>query len=161
VSDAATGGWHAQPLALKLLLFGSLAAVAVGVVRCSMEATAPVSEDITVIGVSPVLVVGDETSLGAPPDTLARRIGRIFVGALAEATGVPVVADTSGDATVELRLRKWEGQLRLTGEVLDGETGRLVGAVRIEGPLGVLDGMSRAVANQAARALRLDRRDGE
>lgn len=149
-------------MVLKVLFFLSIAALATGLIRCSMEATAPVSEDVSVIGVAPVTVLGLEDALGAQADTLARRVTAVFADALAEVSGVPVEAangEWTGDARVELRLRPWEGQLRLTGEVLRGEGGRLAGVIRVEGPLEVLDGMTRAAAHQAARALRLEESD--
>lgn len=37
----ALGGWRGQPLALKILLIASLAAITIGVVRCSVRVTAP------------------------------------------------------------------------------------------------------------------------
>lgn len=37
----APGGWRGQPLALKILLIASLAAITIGVVRCSVRVTAP------------------------------------------------------------------------------------------------------------------------
>lgn len=159
MADGMTAGWRAQPVALKLLLFASVAALAVGVIRCSMESTAPVSADISVIGVSGVAVVGVEEALGAPPEALARDLREEFVRSLEKATGVAAVATddtTRRDVTVRLRLRPWEGQLRLTGEVVEGTSGRLMGVVRVEGPLEAVEGMARAAAYQTRRALRLD-----
>jgi hypothetical protein len=39
--DRFTGGWRGQSLVLKILLVASLAAMTIGIVRCSLRVTAP------------------------------------------------------------------------------------------------------------------------
>jgi len=156
VSD---GGFRSQPLPLKILLFASLAAVTVGVVRCSFEATTPVEGDLSVIGVAPVSTRLGVDVLGAPGDTVAARVARRFASGLASETGSEVVRvddeRAAADAIVFLRLRADGGDVVLEGEITERPSGRLLGAIGVRGDPALIDELAGLAVAQARSRIEL------
>jgi len=151
------GGFRSQPLPLKILLFASLAAVTIGVVRCSFEATTPLEADVLVVGVAPVTARIRPGLLDAPADTVAARIGRRFASHLARSSGLDVVRvddeRTAADAVVFLRLREHGGDLGLEGEITVRPGGRLLGGIGVRGDPALLDELVELAVAQARSRL--------
>jgi hypothetical protein len=166
-------GWRSQPLALKILLSASLALMAVGIVRCSFETTAPPPE-IARIGVAPVAAEIAEDVLEAPADSVASRVRRMFVRALEGASTAEVVAvpgattdaaaapreagdaDSGGavsgdvDALVSFGVRYVRGELAVDGDIRDAATGRVLHTIKVSGPPKMLSAMLDIAARKAS-----------
>jgi len=151
------GGFRSQPLPLKVLLFASLAAVTIGVVRCSFEATTPLEANVSVVGVAPVTARISPGLLDAPVDTVAARIGSRFASDLARSAGLDVVGvgdeRTAVDAVVFLRLREYGDDLGLEGEITERPGGRLLGAISVRGDPALLDELVELAVEQARSRL--------
>lgn len=86
----ARGGFAAQPIWLKLLLIVSVAAMATGIVRCSIESTAPVASSVTSVAVMPVRVDAPDGFFTQPGDTVAVMAAKWFTRSFARHSGVQV-----------------------------------------------------------------------
>ena len=154
--ESLRGAWRSQPRIMRILLVVSLAALVLGVVRCSMELTA-VPGPIESVGVLPVVVDAPEDLLPAPTDSLSRLAARQFGRILESESGVEamVVEDETADVDALARLRiKWSrGSIVLSGEIRHRETGTVVATIEAEGPVERLYSMLTLAAGRAGREL--------
>jgi len=86
----ARGGFTAQPVWLRLLLIVSVCAMVVGIVRCSIESTAPVAGAVSSVAVMPVRVDAPEGFFPQPGDTVAVMAAKWFTRSFARASGIQV-----------------------------------------------------------------------
>jgi hypothetical protein len=152
-------GFRSQPLALKILLLASLAAVVTGVVRCSLELTQP-PVPIRTIAIAPVTVQVPSDLFSAPSDSVARVAARQFARALASETGldvkvVPPGGEAAGDAVVHLTIGSVRGQAGVACEVTGGEPDRVLTRFALEGPHEMLYATLAIAARRAAGELGL------
>ncbi|MBD3366706.1 MAG: hypothetical protein GF405_00860 [Candidatus Eisenbacteria bacterium] len=147
-------GFRGQPLGLKLLLFASLIAIVVGVVRCSLELTTPLPP-VERVGVS----VASDSSL---PDTLRRSMAARFARELAAAGSLNVEltgADAAGyDALAVVRSEPRDGGLAVIAELSDVRARRYLGVAEAVGPEGMVGDVAALAAQRAAPILELGRR---
>ncbi len=83
-------GFAAQSLWLKLLLVVSVGAVVVGIVRCSVESTAPVAGSVSSVAVMPVRVEAPEGFFPQPSDSVAVVAAKWFTRSFARESGIAV-----------------------------------------------------------------------
>jgi len=86
----ATRGFTAQPLWLRLLLIVSVLAMVIGIVRCSIESTAPVATAVSSVAVMPVRVEAPEGFFTQPGDTVAVMAAKWFARSFSRASGIQV-----------------------------------------------------------------------
>ncbi len=157
-------GLRSQPPALRILLIASLAALAIGVVRCSIELTT-VSSPISSIGVERALVDLDESGAWAPADSVAARAARLFAGALREAGSVDVRIAPPGaagfDAIARLRVSGSDGRIRVAVGIVDASSGRALLQTGGEGVPDMLGGLLDAAAVHIASELGISKSDRE
>lgn len=155
-------GFRSQPLALRILLIGSLTVLAVGVFRCSIELTG-VSPPIESIGVARAIVDLGERAAWAPPDSIAVRAARSFAASLRSRTDADVWLATRGargfDAIARIRIEDVDGEIRVAVGIVDGSSGRSLFETRGEGEAAMLDGLLNGAAVGAADALGIARGD--
>jgi hypothetical protein len=157
------GGFRSQPLALKILLIASLAAIAVGVVRCSTELTA-VDASISSIGVERALVDLDERTTWAPADSIAARTARLFAEALRQAARVEVRLATPRsrgfDVIARLRVSDAETGIRVAVGIVHAGSGRALFEAEGDGKPEMLEGLLNGLALKAASGLGVARQKG-
>lgn len=154
-------GFRSQPLALKILLFASLAAVVTGVVRCSFELTQP-PVTIRTIAIAPVTVDAPGDLFSSPPDSVARVAARQFARALSAETGldvtvVPPGGEAQGDAVVRLTIGSVRGEAGVACEVMGGTPERVITRFALTGPHEMLYATLAIAARRAADELGLTR----
>jgi hypothetical protein len=150
------GGFRSQPLALKILLLASLAAMVTGVVRCSIELTPPLAP-VRTIAVAPVVMDVPSGLFAAPADSVARVAGRQFARALGKETGLAVAVagrgPTEADAVAQLTITSARGQVSLAGEVTSATTRRVLARFDLGGPPDMLYATLALAARRAAEQL--------
>ncbi len=146
-------GFWSQPAWLKFLLIVSLAAMAVGIVRCSIESTAPVAQAVSSIAVMPVRVDAPEGFFTQPGDSVAILAATWFTRSFARESGIQVDIirsveqipevlrdDTPYDGFAYFTLErafdeeKDEYRLLIHGEVVHSETKRPMVIVDYDAP---------------------------
>lgn len=149
-------GLRPQPRALKILLVASLTALAIGVVRCSIELST-VDSPISRIGVERALVDLDESTAWAPADSVSARAARLFAEALREASSVDVRLAPPGaggfDAIARLRISDAGEAIRVAVGVVDASSGRALFETGGEGTREMLRGLLHGAAVRTATAL--------
>jgi hypothetical protein len=149
-------GFRSQPTHLKILLVASLSALAVGVVRCSIEMTT-VTPPVSRIGVERALVDLNEGTAWGPADSVSVRAARVFAEALREAGRVDVRLAPPGasgfDAIARLRISEVDGGIRVAVGIVDGSSGRALMETGGEGAPEMLPGLLNAAAVRVASEL--------
>jgi len=156
-------GFRSQPVALRLLLFASLAAIAVGVVRCSIELSG-VRPPIQRVGVARALVDIDEDGALAPGDSVAVRASRLFAASLGGVSEADVILLPAGEPGVDviarLRVSSTEGRIRVAVGVKDGSSGRALFETGGEGTPEMLEALLSTAALRVAGELGIAKRGG-
>ena len=153
---AAEGGWRTQSSWLKVVLFVSLAFVAIGVYRCSTE-LAP-TEGPRTIRVEKATITVPDSLLAVSADSFAVLATRLFARGLREASAaeVSVGEDTSAWAAVRLHLRAMpEGRIELVGTASSVLGGRRLAAVTVTDSPDRLREMVLAASRGVVRGLDL------
>ncbi len=83
-------GFSSQPLWLRILFLLSVTLVVIGIVRCSIESTAPVAGAVTRVAVMPVNVDAPEGFFTQPADSVAVIAGTWFMRSFARESGIDV-----------------------------------------------------------------------
>ena len=84
------GGFSSQPLWLRLVLILSVSAMVIGIVRCSIESTAPVASAVTSVAVMPVRVDAPDGFFTQPGDSVAVVAAKWFMRSFARESGIQV-----------------------------------------------------------------------
>lgn len=153
-APAAEGGWRTQSPWLKVVLFVSLAFVAIGVYRCSMELIP--TQGPRTIRVEKATITVPDSLLAVPADSFAVLATRLFARGLREASAdeVSVGEDTSPWAAVRLHLRAIpEGRIELVGTASSVLGGRRLAAVTVADSPDRLREMALAASRDVAREL--------
>jgi len=146
-------GFKAQPSWLRFLLIVSAAAMVIGIVRCSIESTAPVAQAVSSIAVMPVRVQAPEGFFTQPGDSVAilaakwftrsfARESRIEVDIIRSEEEIPEVLreDTPYDGLAYFTLERFydaekeEYRLLIHGELVHTETKRPMAIVDYDAP---------------------------
>jgi hypothetical protein len=153
---APRGGFASQPLWLRILLIASVCLVAAGIVRCSIESTAPVAGAVSSVAVMPVLVDAPEGFFTQPGDSVAVMAAKWFTRSFVREAGIRVdiippsgvvnaLSDGAGyDGLAYFRLERVhdeaEGEYRLHihGEMIHSVTKRAMATVDYEAPAAFL-----------------------
>jgi hypothetical protein len=149
-----SGGFRSQPTALRVLLFASLAALAIGVVRCSIELSG--IEPITPrIGVERAVVELDDSTAWAPADSVGALAGRRFVASLRDVATVDARLAPPGssgfDGVARIRVTGADGVIEVAVSIVDVRTGRQLFETTGVGAPEMLPGLlSRAAVGAAA-----------
>lgn len=153
---SARSGFRSQPIALRILLFVSLTAIAIGVVRCSIELTST-RPRVGSVGVARALVDLDEDGAFGQPDSVAVRAARLFAVALAGVSEADVALLSAGtadyDAIARLRVSSFDGRIRVAVGIKDGASGRALFETGGEGAPEMLRGLLGAAALRVAEEL--------
>jgi hypothetical protein len=139
-------GWRSQSPVLKALLFVSLACVAIGVYRCSVELVP--ADGPRVILVERATIAVPDTLVAVPPDSVAALATRLFARSLRDLSTVDVTTAESAAAWAVVRLHVGEadGGIELVGTASSALSGRRLSAVAARGAPARL----REVAAEAA-----------
>lgn len=151
----ATGGFRQQPLALRLLLIVSIAAVTVGVVRCSFELTKPLPD----IGSVAVLVAPGSPVADAVHDSVAARYADALSGKGGVETAVVTEAESGADALAVLRPTTDDGMLTVAVELSDSRSRRYLGAAEAVGPEAMAGDVAALAAERSVPVLGLEEDD--
>ncbi len=158
------GGWRSQPLALRILLIVSLAAVVVGVVKCSMEVV-PLPAPIASLGILPVAVDAPAELLPVPADSMSVMAARQFARILEGDTELDIhmIEDESADVEgIAILSLEWtRGSFVVSGEIRSRETGAVLAEVYAEGPAERLYAVVSVAAGRTGRALGLIEQEPE
>ncbi len=146
-------GFKAQPSWLRFLLIVSVSAMVIGIVRCSVESTAPVAQVVTSVAVMPVQVKAPDGFFTQPGDSVAilaakwftrsfARESRVQVDIVRSPEEIPEVLreDTPYDGLVYFTLErdydaeKEEYRLLIHGEIVHTETKRPMAMVDYDVP---------------------------
>jgi hypothetical protein len=156
-TTSGAAGWRAQPLALKLLLFVSLAFIAVGVYRCSVELVpAPGARSIRV---ERATVAVPDTLLAIPADSLASLTTRLFARELrgAHEGDVALGELTEAWAVARLHVRAVsDGRIELVGTASSPVSGRRMSAVSGSDTPDRLREIAEETASEMAQQLAAD-----
>ena len=142
-------GFREQPLALKILLLASVAAITIGVVRCSFELTAP-PPDIETVGVS---VSAASAVGGGVESAIAERFAAELASRDSLEARVVEEGERGFDALVVLRAEIHDGMLTVVAELSDTRTGRYLGSAEAVGPEGTAADIAALAAERAEAML--------
>ncbi len=146
-------GFAAQPLWLRVLLVVSVLAMVIGIVRCSIESTAPVAQAVSSVAVMPVRVDAPDGFFTQPGDSVAVLAATWFTRSFARASGIQVdIVRSQEDVLTVLREdtpygglayftleraydeEKGEYRLLIHGEVVHSVTKRPMAVVDYDAP---------------------------
>ena len=153
-APAAEGGWGTQSPWLKVVLFVSLAFVAIGVYRCSTELIP--TQGPRTIRVERATITVPDSLLAVPADSFAVLATRLFARGLREASAVEVSVgeDTSAWAAIRLHLRATpEGRIELVGTASSVLGGRRLAAASVTDSPDRLREMALAASRDVGREL--------
>ncbi len=147
------GGFKAQPPWLRFLLIVSVTAMIIGIVRCSIESTAPVAQAVSSVAVMPVRVQAPDGFFTQPGDSVAIMAAKWFTRSFARESGIQVDIIRSEDEipgvlredapydglayfTLERSYdaEKEEYRLLIHGEIVHTETKRAMAIVDYDAP---------------------------
>jgi hypothetical protein len=157
-------GFRSQALPLKILLVASVVALAVGMIRCSLE-FAGVAPRIGSVGVARVIVALDEGASWAPADSISARAARAFAEALRRESSICVRLAPRGasgfDAIARIRIEGTETGIRVAVGIVDASSGRALFETEGEGAPAMLEGLLNGAAVRVAEALGVPHGTGE